>query len=64
MKRIGFPLVALLIVAGVALLTTGCASTGTKAERRYIKAGEKLPKPGRIIVYDFATSPGDLHADS
>ncbi len=64
MKRIGIPLVALLIVAGGALLATGCASTGTKAERRYIEAGEKLPRPGRIIVYDFAASPGDLHADS
>ncbi len=64
MKRIGFPLVAVRIVAGAALLATGCASTGTKAERRYIKAGVKLSKPGRIIVYDFAASPGDLHADS
>ncbi len=63
MKRIGFPLVAVLIVAGAALLATGCASTGTKAERRYIKAGEKLPKPGRIIVYDFAVTRGDLHDD-
>ncbi len=64
MKRMGFSAIGLLIVAVAGLLATGCASTGTKAERRYIKAGEKLPKPGRIIVYDFAVSPGDLHADS
>ena len=64
MKRIGFSVVALLIVAVAALLVTGCASTGTRAERRYIEAGEQLPKPGRIIVYDFAVSPSDLHADS
>lgn len=63
MKRIGSFGVALLIVSGGALLLAGCASTGTKAERRYIKAGEKLPRPGRIIVYDFAVTRGDLHDD-
>ena len=63
MKRLGISVLTLLVVAGAVLLAAGCASTGTKAERRYIAAGEKLPKPGRIIVYDFAVTRGDLHED-
>ena len=56
MKRNRFPGFLLASVLVAALLAMGCASTRTNAERRYIAAGEKLPKPGRIIVHDFAGS--------
>jgi hypothetical protein len=33
------------------------------ARRRYV-GDEPLPKPGRIIVYNFAATPGDIPADA
>ncbi len=51
-----------MLFLGVALLA-GCASTDVKALRSYV-AGERLPRPGRIIVHDFVVSPEDLPRDS
>ena len=49
--------IALSIV--VVLLATGCAST--KVTERESKVGdEKLPRPERIIVYDFVANPADV----
>jgi Domain of unknown function (DUF4410) len=44
------------------LLLAGCAST--KVTERQTYTGEKLARPDRIIVYDFAATPADLHAES
>jgi len=40
------------------VLFAGCASTTVSNRQAY--QGGPLPKPARIIVYDFAVSPGDL----
>jgi hypothetical protein len=40
----------------------GCAST--KVTEREAYTGEKLARPDRIIVYDFAPTPADVHAQS
>lgn len=45
------------IAAGL-LLLTGCASTDVTSLQAY--RGERLPRPGKIVVYDFATTPADL----
>jgi len=37
---------------GIALLITGCASTSVTTSPE-IAANEQLPRPGRILVYDF-----------
>lgn len=41
-------------------LLAGCASTQVTDRQEY--EGANLPRPGRIIVYDFAASPADLPA--
>jgi hypothetical protein len=59
MKPVGiaFPLAFVLLIA------SGCAST--KVTERESKLGdEKLPRPERIIVYDFIASPADVPAES
>ena len=43
-------------------LLTGCASTEVTGRQRYVY--DKLPKPGHIVVYDFAATPADIPADS
>lgn len=48
----------LSILGLIALL--GCASVAVSDRERY--AGEKLPRPGRILVHDFAATPADLPA--
>ena len=40
----------------------GCASTQVTSHQPY--QGEKLPRPGRIIVHDFVADPADLPAGS
>ena len=47
-------LFALVVVAG-------CASTKVTQQRLVT---EKVPRPDRILVYDFAATPGDVPADS
>ena len=50
-------------LAFVLLIASGCAST--KVTERESKLGdEKLPRPERIIVYDFIASPADVPAQS
>jgi hypothetical protein len=44
------------------LLLTGCASTEVTSRNRLVY--DKLPKPDHIFVYDFASSPADVPADS
>ncbi len=43
-------------------IITGCAGTSVVARRTYAE-GEHVAKPGRIIIYDIAATPGDLPAD-
>lgn len=47
--------VALLFVLGVVV---GCASAGVSKRDAY--AGEKLPRPDRIIVHDFTADPSEV----
>jgi len=54
------PLAAALVLA-VGLLA-GCAATKTVA--RQSAAGTALPRPARIIVYNFATSPDEIGSDN
>jgi hypothetical protein len=45
-----------------ACITINCASAKVTSSRRY-DASEPIPKPGRIIVYNFAATPADIQAD-
>jgi hypothetical protein len=50
-----------MLTAWIALaLFAGCASTNVTDQDAY--QGGELPKPARIIVYDFAVSPADIPA--
>ena len=60
MKRFQNLIVGLL---GFSLLLGGCASSDVTQRQSYA-AQELLPRPGRIIVYDFKASPGDVPATS
>ena len=44
------------------LLLAGCASTRVSDRETY--AGAKLPRPDRILVYDFAATPDEVPAQS
>jgi hypothetical protein len=55
LTRIGFCVLALMVVAG-------CASIETKDRQEY--TGGKMPRPGHIWVYDFAATPAEVPADS
>lgn len=46
------------VVTLALLATLGCASVGVTDRERY--EGEALPRPGRILVYDFAVVPDDI----
>jgi hypothetical protein len=48
-------LFALVIVAG-------CAPT--QVTKRQILVNERMPRPDRILVYDFIADPADMPADS
>ena len=50
--------VALLVLGGLA----GCASTRATSLHPY--SGPALPRPDRIIVYDFGATPGEIPGDS
>ena len=51
---------ALCLLATAVL--TGCASTTVTGRQRYVN--EKLPRPGQIVIYDFAATPADVPEDS
>ncbi len=53
-----FSRVALCLFALVAL--AGCASTKVTGSRNY--QGERVARPDRIIVHDFAATPADIPA--
>ncbi len=54
-----------LAATGLILLavTAGCASGDVEGSRSYA-TGEQIPRPGRIIVYDFAATADDLASSS
>ena len=46
----------------IAVVVSSCASTS--ASNRQYYQGEKLPRPGRILVYDFTANPAEVPANS
>ncbi|MEW6440100.1 MAG: DUF4410 domain-containing protein [bacterium] len=46
----------------VLVVAAGCAST--KVSEREVLVKGRIPRPDRILVYDFAASPADVPADS
>jgi hypothetical protein len=52
--------ITLVLVALLAL--AGCAKTKVSNRQEY--TGNKIPRPGHILVYDFAATAADLPADS
>ncbi len=56
---------ALLSLLVLALLAAGCSPTTAVVSRNpQTRAGEKIPRPDRILVYDFGASPADVSGDS
>src|SRR5512135_644272 len=51
-----------LTALAFACITISCAGTSVMKRHTYAE-NERLPKPGRIIVYNFAATPADLPAD-
>jgi hypothetical protein len=60
MKSRGRIVVGLFVLAVVA----GCASTKISDRKTFVRENEKLPRPDRILVYDFAATPTDIPADA
>ncbi|MHC4587141.1 MAG: DUF4410 domain-containing protein [Planctomycetota bacterium] len=54
---------AVLVVLIAAFITISCASSEVTQRQSYV-GNEQLPKPGRVIVYNFATTPEDIPADA
>jgi len=46
----------------VLVIVAGCAST--QVSKRRILVNERLPRPARILVYDFIADPADMPPDS
>lgn len=46
-----------------AVVITGCPSTKV-TERQILEPQRKIPRPDRILVYDFAATPADVPTDS
>ena len=46
----------------VLAVVAGCASTAVTERQRYVGEGERIARPDRIIVYDFAATPADIPA--
>lgn len=53
-----FSRAALCLCLLIMIAMTGCPSTKVTERQRY--DGEKLARPGRIIVHDFAATPADI----
>lgn len=47
----------------IVVVIAGCASTKV-TERQIIDPQRKIPRPDRILVYDFVATPADVPADS
>ena len=58
MKFVGRLVLCLMAI----VMVGGCAST--KVTEREILVTEKVPRPDRILIYDFAATPADVPADS
>ena len=58
MKFVGRFVLCLMAI----VMVGGCAST--KTTEREILVTEKVPRPDRILIYDFAATPADVPADS
>jgi hypothetical protein len=52
-----------LVVLITACITISCASSKMTQHQRDV-GNEQLPKPGRVIIYNFAATPGDIPADA
>jgi hypothetical protein len=52
------------LAPSLALLVFVAACAGTNVTDRQVLVDEKLPRPGRIWVYDFIASPADVPSDS
>jgi hypothetical protein len=52
-----------LLFSGLAAVLTGCASSEV-TQRQELAAQEQIARPGRIIVYDFGTTPSDIPASA
>jgi hypothetical protein len=46
----------------VAFVLSSCASTNVTQRQQY--QGEKLPRPGRVIIHDFTANPADVPPQS
>lgn len=46
----------------VLLVASGCSSTSVSERQEY--QGEKLARPGRILIYDFTANPSDVPPES
>lgn len=46
------------------LLTAGCSSTKVVSRNPEMREGEKIPRPDRILVYDFGATAADVASDS
>ena len=51
-----------VLVLLVAVVVAGCAST--KVSDREVLVREEIPRPDRILVYEFAATPDEVPADS
>ena len=58
-KSLGLAATGLLLM----VVLSGCATSDVETRRSNV-AGEKIPRPGRIIVYDFAATADDLEPSS
>jgi hypothetical protein len=50
--------IRVIVVLSALIVAVGCSSTTARQDRRY--EGPKLPKPTRILIYDFAASQADI----
>src|SRR6266436_1973144 len=46
----------------VLVIVAGCAST--KVSNRQVLVNERIPRPDRILVYDFIANPAEMPLDS
>ena len=60
-KSLQFILV--LLFSGLVAVLAGCAS-GDVTHRQQMAADEQIPRPSRIIIYDFGTAPADIPASA
>lgn len=59
-----FQKIVMVITASiiVSIIAAGCSSTEVTSRERLVN--EKLPRPAKIVVYDFVANPADVPEDS